>query len=90
MNGKKAKALRRKAEDIIISFVKDKVLDQSLTKGLDRGRLIAVVPYRIHMREDFTKSNGIGTQRFFYRLVKKYPWVTYQDFAAKYYGESTC
>jgi len=41
--------------------------------------LIGTLPERMLMQENRTKTQAFGTQRFFNRIVKKYPNITYKE-----------
>lgn len=79
MNGKKAKKLRKKANTYIHKYVKERVLTEDLTKDMDYGTIIGVLPYRTYFRKGWTLYNGVFTRRWFYRLMKKNPNLDYNE-----------
>lgn len=88
MNLKEAKRLRRRAKEIACQYVKDRVLDAELTKGESCATLVSVLPQRMYLNKPGTRSayNAVGTQRFFNRMVKKNPEITYEQIMEYIYG----
>lgn len=85
MNLKMAKALRGRAEELMAQWVRDKILSPEQTEGRSNKQLLAAIPPRIHFRDNFRRFNGVGTQRWFYRIVKKQPEISYEQILSKIY-----
>ena len=79
MNSKTAKKLRKKADGFILQYIKERILDESLTKGMDDGTIMGVLPERILYRKGFTVFNGVFTKRWFKLTVKKHPDWNYNQ-----------
>jgi polyribonucleotide nucleotidyltransferase len=79
MNLKRAKALRRKARTLMVSYVKARILTPEITQDRSDKELIAALPHRMHLMKRFTHTNGLLTQRWFYRLVKATPEITLDE-----------
>ena len=88
MNNKRAKLLRLEAELLMAQYVHDFVLSEDQIRGwLKEGnkieKLYTLIPERMLLLKDKTRFQGIGTQRFFYRAVKKKPDITYAEIKAE-------
>lgn len=81
MNRKKLKVTRRYAEAMMYLYVIEHVLTKDLTEGLCFSKIIGVLPDKVHFTKGgFTKVNGIGTKRWFYRMAKKHPDWGWEDY----------
>lgn len=85
MNQKKAKALRKQSKRYAIQFVKDYILDVSIWEVESDKRLLSVVPERMLYFNGTQRFLGLGTQRWFYKQVKKNPEITYEQIIQKIY-----
>lgn len=79
MNEKTAKRLRREAKQLMLEYVKARVLSPEQCEGESDERLISTLPERMLLQKDRTKTQAFGTKRFFVRILKKYPNITYQE-----------
>lgn len=79
MNGKRAKLLRKRANQLAYEFACDRMFDKEIIKEYDYRQVVDAVPFRILIMKMFTKSNAVGTRRWFYKQVKKNPSVTYGE-----------
>lgn len=81
MSEKAFKALRRQAEVLMDRYVQEFVftVDQ-LGEALTRGkRLYTYLPKSMLMPDGTTKKQGVLSQRWFYRFLKKNPDATYEE-----------
>ena len=79
MNEKTAKRSRRRAKELMLDFVHHRVLSAEQCEGRTDKELRSTLPERMLMQENRTKTQAFGTQRFFNRIVKKYPNITYKE-----------
>jgi len=79
MNEKRAKRSRRRAKELMLEFVHCRVLTAEQCEGRSDKELIGTLPARMLMMDGKTKTQAFGTQRFFDRIVKKYPHITYKE-----------
>ena len=79
MNGKQAKRLRRRAKELMLEFVHERVLSPEQCEGRTDVELISTLPTRMLILKDGVRMQAYGTQRFFNRIVKSYPNVTYKE-----------
>lgn len=79
MNGKQAKRLRKRAKELMLEFVHERVLSPEQCEGRTKAELISTLPERMLIMKDGVRKQAFGTQRFFNRIVKSYPKVTYRE-----------
>ena len=83
MNRKRAKALKQKSYNLVIDYVKDRLLTPEQTEGYSDKDLLRAVPTHAYFRLARTLRVGILSQRWFYKQVKKNPEVTYNELKKK-------
>lgn len=57
----------------MVHYVKEKVLTPDMCEGHSDDRLVKVLPYRAYYQVHRSLRNGVGSQRWFYRMTKKHP-----------------
>lgn len=78
MRGVKAKKLRKRAKSYMCQYMRD-LLVESLTGEENCDTLIASLPVNMKVMKRKTLYNGVATQRWWYRMVKKHPDIWYND-----------
>ena len=79
MRGKRAKGLRNAGKFLMYKFVEARVLSPKDMEGLSLKEIINTLPKRMLMQREGRQQEAFGTQRFFNRIVKKYPNITYKE-----------
>ena len=83
MNGKRSKALRRQSYNLVITYVKDRLLTPDQYEGATDKELLKAVPDLANLRQAGQVKNGILSKRWFYKQVKKNPEVSYEELLKK-------
>jgi len=76
MNGKKAKALRRKAESLLIDWLRTMVPEGEDTSKINKKNLHEFLPEQTHIFANNRFMLSAYSLRWFYKQVKKNPNVT--------------
>ena len=76
MNGKKAKALRRKAESLLIEWLHTMVPEGEDTSKINKKNLHEFLPEQTHIFANNRFMLSAYSLRWFYKQVKKNPNVT--------------
>ena len=76
MNGKKAKALRRKAESLLIDWLRTMVPEGEDTSKINKKNLHEFLPEQTHIFANNKFMLSAYSLRWFYKQVKKNPNVT--------------
>lgn len=79
MNGKVAKQLRNTARLAGAYYVKMDLLPPEQSEGASMEKLFAVLPKHGYYRDLNTVKLGLGSQRWWYKQLKKNPIATYQE-----------
>ncbi len=78
MRGKRAKALRSRTTELIVEYVKDRLLTPEQVEGQPVAKVLSAVPEHGYLKAFGTVKNGILSRRWFYKQVKGDPDVTYE------------
>lgn len=76
MNGRTAKKIRRKAREAMLEYVLEAVLteeqvEEAKANGYTNTNLYLLLPPSLLLSEGFTRKQGLGTQKWFYKWAKK-------------------
>ena len=82
MNGRKAKSLRRKAEDLLIEWLRTMVPDGEDTSKIHRKNLDEFLPEQTHIFANNRFLLSAYSLRWFYKQVKRNPQLTLGDLNA--------
>jgi hypothetical protein len=73
MNQKKSKQLRRKAENILIDWIRSMVPEGEDTKKINKKNLHEFIPEQTHIYSNNRFMLSAYSLRWFYKQVKKNP-----------------
>ena len=76
MNGKKAKALRRRAESLLIEWLHTMVPEGEDTSKINRKNLDKFLPEQTHIFANNRFMLSAYSLRWFYKQVKRNPNIT--------------
>jgi len=79
MNGKKAKALRRRAESLLIEWLHTMVPEGEDTSKINRNNLDKFLPEQTHIFANNRFMLSAYSLRWFYKQVKRNPNITLQE-----------
>lgn len=79
MNKKQSKKIRRKANELAIEFILDRVLSREEADKYTNKELLQALPYEAYFRKGFTTYLGIGCYKWIEKQVKKKYNITYDE-----------
>jgi hypothetical protein len=82
MNGRKAKALRRKAEDLLISWIRTMVPEGEDATKINKKNLDQFLPQQTHIFANNRFMLSAYSLRWFYKKVKQNPDITLENLNA--------
>jgi hypothetical protein len=82
MNGRKAKQLRRKAEDLLINWIRTMVPEGEDATKINKKNLDQFLPQQTHIFANNRFMLSAYSLRWFYKQVKKNPNITLEDLNA--------
>lgn len=82
MNGKKAKQIRRKGEDLLIAWLRTMVPEGEDTSKINKNNLHEFLPNQTHIFANGKFMVSAYTLRWFYKQVKKNPSITLENLNA--------
>jgi len=82
MNGKKAKRLRRKAEDLLISWIRTMVPEGEDATKINKKNLDQFLPQQTHIFANNRFMLSAYSLRWFYKKVKQNPDITLENLNA--------
>jgi hypothetical protein len=82
MNGRKAKQLRRKAEDLLIGWIRTMVPEGEDATKINKKNLHEFLPQQTHIFSNNRFMLSAYSLRWFYKQVKKNPNITLEDLNA--------
>jgi hypothetical protein len=82
MNGKKAKRLRRKAEDLLISWIRTMVPEGEDATKINKKNLHEFLPQQTHIFANNRFMLSAYSLRWFYKKVKQNPDITLENLNA--------
>ena len=82
MNGRKAKRLRRKAEDLLISWIRTMVPEGEDATKINKKNLDQFLPQQTHIFANNRFMLSAFSLRWFYKKVKQNPGITLEDLNA--------
>ena len=82
MNGRKAKQLRRKSEDLLIEWLRTMVPEGEDTSKINRKNLEEFLPNQTHIFANDRFMLSAYTLRWFYKQVKKNPSIKLENINA--------
>ena len=82
MNGRKAKALRRKAEDLLISWIRTMVPEGEDVTKINKKNLHEFLPEQTHLFANNRFMLSAYSLRWFYKRIKRNPNLTLEDLNA--------
>ena len=82
MNGRKAKRLRRKAEDLLISWIRTMVPEGEDATKINKKNLDQFLPQQTHIFANNRFMLSAYSLRWFYKKVKQNPDITLEDLNA--------
>lgn len=82
MNGRKAKRLRRKAEDLLISWIRTMVPEGEDATKINKKNLDQFLPQQTHIFANNRFMLSAYSLRWFYKKVKKNPDITLENLNA--------
>ena len=82
MSGKKAKRLRRKAEDLLISWIRTMVPEGEDATKITKKNLDQFLPEQTHIFANNRFMLSAYSLRWFYKKVKQNPDITLEDLNA--------
>jgi len=82
MNGRKAKRLRRKAEDLLINWIRTMVPEGEDATKINKKNLDQFLPQQTHIFANNRFMLSAYSLRWFYKQVKKNPNITLEDLNA--------
>ena len=86
MSGKKSKQLRRKAEDLLISWLRTMVPEGEDATKITKKNLDEFLPEQTHIFANNKLMLSAYSLRWFYKQVKRNPNITLQELNTTYYG----
>lgn len=82
MNGRKAKRLRRKAEDLLISWIRTMVPEGEDATKINKKNLDQFLPQQTHIFANNRFMLSAFSLRWFYKKVKQNPDITLENLNA--------
>ena len=82
MNGRKAKRLRRKAEDLLISWIRTMVPEGEDATKINKKNLDQFLPEQTHIFANNRFMLSAYSLRWFYKKVKQNPDITLENLNA--------
>ena len=82
MSGRRSKQLRRKAEDLLIEWLRTMVPDGEDTSKIHRKNLDEFLPEQTHIFANNRFMLSAFSLRWFYKKVKNNPNITLEDLNA--------
>jgi hypothetical protein len=82
MNGRKAKRLRRKAEDLLISWIRTMVPEGEDATKINKKNLHGFLPQQTHIFANNRFMLSAYSLRWFYKKVKQNPDITLENLNA--------
>ena len=82
MNGRKAKRLRRKAEDLLISWIRTMVPEGEDATKINKKNLHEFLPQQTHLFANNRFMLSAYSLRWFYKKVKQNPDITLENLNA--------
>jgi len=82
MNGRKAKRLRRKAEDLLISWIRTMVPEGEDVSKINKKNLHEFLPEQTHIFANNKFMLSAYSLRWFYKRIKRNPNLTLEDLNA--------
>ena len=82
MNGRKATRLRRKAEDLLISWIRTMVPEGEDVTKINKKNLHEFLPEQTHIFANNRFMLSAYSLRWFYKQVKKNPNITLENLNA--------
>lgn len=82
MNGRKAKRLRRKAEDLLINWIRTMVPEGEDATKINKKNLDQFLPQQTHIFANNRFMLSAYSLRWFYKQVKKNPNITLENLNA--------
>ena len=82
MNGRKAKRLRRKAEDLLISWIRTMVPEGEDATKINKKNVHEVLPQQTHIFANNRFMLSAYSLRWFYKKVKQNPDITLENLNA--------
>jgi hypothetical protein len=82
MNGRKAKRLRRKAEDLLISWIRTMVPEGEDVTKINKKNLHEFLPEQTHIFANNRFMLSAYSLRWFYKRIKRNPNLTLEDLNA--------
>ena len=82
MNGRKAKQLRRRSEDLLIEWLRTMVPEGEDTSKINRKNLEEFLPSQTHIFANNRFMLSAYTLRWFYKQVKKNPSIKLENINA--------
>ena len=82
MNSRKAKALRRKAEDLLISWIRTMVPEGEDVTKINKKNLHEFLPEQTHIFANNRFMLSAYSLRWFYKRIKRNPNLTLEDLNA--------
>ena len=82
MNGRKAKQLRRKAENLLISWIRTMVPEGEDATKINKKNLDQFLPQQTHIFANNRFMLSAYSLRWFYKKVKNNPNITLEDLNA--------
>ena len=82
MSGKKSKQLRRKAENLLISWIKTMVPEGEDSNKITKKNLNEFLPEQTHIYTNNRFMLSAYSLRWFYKIIKRNPNLTLEDLNA--------
>ena len=82
MNGRKSKRLRRKAEDLLISWIRTMVPEGEDATKINKKNLHEFLPQQTHIFANNRFMLSAYSLRWFYKKVKQNPDITLENLNA--------
>jgi hypothetical protein len=82
MNGRKAKRLRRRAEDLLISWIRTMVPEGEDATKINKKNLHEFLPQQTHIFANNRFMLSAYSLRWFYKKVKQNPDITLENLNA--------
>jgi hypothetical protein len=82
MNGKKAKQIRRRGEDLLIEWLRTMVPEGEDTSKINKNNLHEFLPNQTHIFANGKFMISAYTLRWFYKQVKNNPSITLENINA--------
>jgi hypothetical protein len=82
MNGRKSKRLRRKAEDLLISWIRTMVPEGEDVTKINKKNLHEFLPEQTHIFANNRFMLSAYSLRWFYKKIKRNPNLTLEDLNA--------